>query len=237
MLLHRPLTGQPRPSLVSGRRRGQYGQRAWSGNAQPVPPVGRRGQPGKGADRHHGQRRLSLRPVMRGDDPEGQLTAARVSGEHHCPGHAFPRRPARRNRHRLRGASHLQRQQPRPQLPARQDHAANMPALPATAPSQDSTGLAEPGKPYRPAVLHWRRTVPIDPREADRPQILIEPQVTDLQQRQIDPGRLIADQHHRCGQLASRDGPHQQLPALHEILPVIDSVRRGQHQSAADQVP
>ena len=175
VLLQRPLTGQPGPSLVGDRRRGQDRQRVWVGHPQQVPPVRRRRQPGEGGDRHNGQRRLSLRPVMRGDDPDGQLTAVRVSGEHDRPGHALPRRPGQRSRQRLRGAGHLQGKQPRPQLRARQDVAANLPGLPATALRQDRTGFAEPGKPDRPAARYRRRTVPVDPRETDRRQMLIKP--------------------------------------------------------------
>ena len=101
-----PASRDLRSSAADGG--GSDRQRVWVGHAQQVPPGRLRRQPGKGGDRHHGQRRLSLRPVMRGDDPEGQLTAVRVSGEYDCPGHALPRRPGQRSRQRLRGAGHLQ---------------------------------------------------------------------------------------------------------------------------------
>ena len=67
--------------------------------------------------------------------------------------------------------------------------------------------------------------------------MLIEPGVADFQQRQIDLGRLIADQHHPGGELAPVDGAHQQLLVIAEVLPVIDVVRGGQHQPTADQIP
>jgi len=67
--------------------------------------------------------------------------------------------------------------------------------------------------------------------------MLIEPGVADLQQRQINPGPLIADQHYPGLELAPLDSAHQKLLIIAEVLPVVDAVRGGQHQPAADQIP
>jgi len=67
--------------------------------------------------------------------------------------------------------------------------------------------------------------------------MVIKATVCDFQQRQIDPRRLITDQHHPRGELTPADRAHQQLPLIAELLPVVDGVCGGQHQPAADQIP
>lgn len=91
MLLQRPLTAQPGSSLGSHRSLRLHGQCLRVSHPQLAPPLHRRRQPGDGGDWHNGQRGLSLRPVMRGDDPDGLLTVMRVSDEYDCPGHSLPR--------------------------------------------------------------------------------------------------------------------------------------------------
>src|ERR1022692_5273220 len=100
-----------------------------------------------------------------------------------------------------------------------------MPGLPATALWQDRTGFAEPRESNRPATRHCRRAIPVDLDESDLLQIFIEPMVGDLQQCQIDLGRLITYQRHLSSQSASFDGAHQQLLIIADVAQVVDVVR------------
>ncbi len=236
VLFQRPPTAHPGPSLCGRRQRRPDRQCIWVTYAQLMPPLGRRRQRVDGSDRHEGQRRLTLGGVMHDDDPYGLLTIVRVSGEHEGARHALPLRSGQHRRQRPRGAGHLEGKQPIPLLRTRQDVAADLPGVLATALRQDGTGFAEPGETDRPAARNRRRTAPVNPRETNRRHLFIEPRVGDLQQRQILLGQLIADQHHPGGELTSRNGAYQQLSIIAWILPVIDVVRGSQHQPATDQI-
>lgn len=131
----------------------------------------------------------------------------------------------------------MQGKQPGPELPARQDIAANVPRFPPAAFGQHRASFTEAGKSDRPAARHRRRTIPVDSRETDRRQEFIEPGIADFQQRQINLGRLITDHYHPGRELTPPDGAHQQLPVIGQILPVVDSMRGRKHELAADQIP
>ena len=69
--------GPPRPGALAR----QDEQHVWAGHPELPPPHGRCRQIGDGGDRHHGQGRLSLRPVVGADDSHRLLTLVRIGGE------------------------------------------------------------------------------------------------------------------------------------------------------------